>query len=258
MIDESFGETSIPRETHSIDKKDFNGLFGTNGIPVFESPSSQILQQLALEQRVEYFSYRIPGKIKNLIDVGDGELVEIREPAKKPTQPNEVIPLTDDETSAIRESSSLGLGGFLYPSYVTDFLAPHILEQSGRDKVGIRGIAASIDGRITVGEIDIQDIRQIVAQGSERGQDETLITVLDNAHPQFADKTLEWLIQSPQQLRLRLSKDYAGKIFPIVLVYDLDKLSVGNKGLYSVELPQDKMERSKVILKAYVLDYPHK
>ena len=47
----------------------------------------------------------------------------------------------------------------------------------------------------------------------------------------------------------------AKKIYPVLLVYDLEKLTKLTE-LYSVELPGDIEERAKVILYAFVLDYP--
>lgn len=133
---------------------------------------------------------------------------------------------------------------------------------NGKHLIGLRGSVCSLDGPILTEDINVAEIESILINGTERGgADSTLISTFDleRDDSQIHHRTIQWLKSSPVGLRKKLINEGEGessrKIFPILIVYDLNKLRPGSTMNYQALLPTDSQQSSQVILKIYVLDY---
>lgn len=202
---------------------------------LIQRPSKVQVEKMEKNGRVEYFPAEVPDKIAAH------------------------LPMTSEDIAGISKHHRNSPGVVFYGQMVTDRLARKIAEEfKDFGKVGIRGISVSVDGEISAGNLQIKNPDAILQDGTElNGVDSTLITALscvDSETPEIHHRTLQWLTQGAQQLRKSLGKE-STKIFPAIIVYDLKHLKPG-KFNYEAILPEDKEDRSKCILKIFVLDYP--
>jgi hypothetical protein len=233
-----------------------NGLVSTSGKAIFESPKPEWIEGLSQIPRVEYFSYRLPGEVIRTIDLGDGETVDQRGPSRLPKTPIDTLPLTDKDIEFIQSQNSGGLGNFFFPEYVSDYLAKQIAKEFPDMQLGIRGTACSVNGPITTETLRIKSIEEILRDGTERPDFTTNATTFSHEMPEIPSRSLQWLIEHPQEIRGRLAKEpqKAAEIFPALLVYDASEWMKIKASI----LPDSAELRAKAILKAYVLDYPCK
>lgn len=215
------------------------GIFTDSRVPIIEAPTPEQIARLKENPKIEYFPTRVPEDwIKNM-------------------------PLTDADMESIRMPGMPT--DFVYNELVLNRLEKYVANiYKDRFPIGIRGTVASIEGPIINGQIRINDIQQMLAEGSDRGGDETNIAIMDKTKfedpwmdPQIHYRTKQWIAQSSQEMRKALEADPEArkKIFPVLFVYDLSKLKPGTH--YGGKLPDSQEERAEAIIKAYVTDYPH-
>lgn len=232
----------------SKEKKEY-GLFTESGNPILESPTPRQIDNLKSESRIEYFHYRIPGKIIDMSAeerIHDSPIIP-KDPYVTPSMIKEKEQDFYEEILPVLESFNIphqDLGGFIHKQLVTNFLGEQIIKEFLNSKinmVGIRGIAASIDGDVETSEGIVEDIKTIVKSGSERGKDKTLITSLEKGR-EIHYRTLQWLVQSPQEIRKLLIQrpEDAHKIFPAILVYDLSKMKPGKYNYEAILSPSKR------------------
>lgn len=232
-----------------------HGLLSLSGQPIFDSPSPEWVQRVSKIPRVEYFSYRFSGKVLDQMTI-DGETIVKRGPPKLPQYPIDIVALSDDELSTIRSEFHVSPGEWFFTQMVTDFLDDQIARDFPDHPIGLRGTACALNGHITHNGMHIRSIEEILRNGTEREATTTAATSFDPEHPDIPNRSLQWLIQHPQEIRALLqdAPDLAKTVFPVLLVYDAQDWVKTQ----SSTLPISDQFRSQAILKAYILDYPNK
>lgn len=218
------------------------GLYTLDGLPILISPTQQQMQILSSDPRSVYFPYDQSTRIAKDIQAGVWTRQRIAETASN--------------------RGGRGLGDDNYMRLVVDPLMDRIAQDFGPDQpFAIRGTACSVGGDFTSQGGRIDSIATILQNGAERNADQVRTNPFVPKRPENGirvyTKTDEWIAHHTQILRNALSSDptKAGQIFPVMLVYDGNKIK-RNDTRSMCDLPKDKLERSQVILKAYVLDYP--
>lgn len=205
------------------------GIRTTSGQLVWEFPSPELITLLhQADPRIEYFPSEVPPGLKDK------------------------YPFTDQFAWDNLRNSEAMIGRF-----ATDRLSDKIKEEfKDRLPVAVRGLACSVNGGVFSSGILVRDIRDILQLGEGQGRDFALFSGVEAGHHGLHERTNQYLATGAEMLRIHLAGDpkSAGKLFPVLLVYDKDKLVKGHG--YSAQLPVDKGERSRVILKAYILDCP--
>jgi hypothetical protein len=147
-------------------------------------------------------------------------------------------------------------------SAVWDVLADRLSEDFADHKIiAIRSIEASLDGLVSDGENDTHDIRDILRVGDftirpgvnfagfEPGKNKDGVFRIPHRVVQFGSET--------DFYRTGVVGDNVegiDRIFPAVLVYDIDLLGESNGNTYGKRMPDSAEERAKIIQKAYILD----
>lgn len=232
------------------------GLVSLSGKPILESPRPEWIERASQIPRVEYFPYRLPGKVLRTVDLGDGHTVDQRGPARLPKRPIDTYPLSDEDIEAIEtQLHKHSIGEFFYTELVAGYLGRKIAEEFPDVPIGLRGTACSVNGPITSEKLRIKSIEEILRDGTERSDFTTNATGFDPKLAEIQHRSLQWLIQHPQEIRGDLAKEpeKAAAIFPALLVYDAAEW-VKTRASH---LPNSPELRAKAILKAYVLDYPY-
>lgn len=235
------------------------GLFNSSGTQLLESPQPELISSILENNedgRIEYFRFRKMAPVTKQSITDSGELVtwEGLEPSGIDHSPTVTIPIED----GFSEGYGISDGGVVFANVaVIPELEKEISKSfADREEVGIRGIAVSLKDGITVHGTHINTIPEILQSGGAGGTDVQAQTLfVPNKHPEIGHRSIQWLMDHPQNIRRKAieegNRDAASNIFPAILVYDRSKFSPN-----SVELPESTEERSKVILKAYILDYP--
>lgn len=196
------------------------GLFSDSGRLILESPLPDFIKPLLDVPKIEYFPFALDDK-----------------------------ELTDKDIEQAEQSFRNGIGALMLHIGSLERLFDKVKEDfSSKGEVGIRGATCSIDGKITSGDLRILDIRDVVVAGSEQGKEKPLVNVVDpNLDYMMYHRSWQWLIQSSQEIRKKLSDRPADakKVFPILIVYNMDRYRVQQSARGAVE-------------KVYVLDYPVK
>ena len=236
-----------PEVTHLIP-----GLFTESGIQLFESPRLEYTAALhAADPRIEYFRFRVPQPDSDQWYVPAESVVR--------------YPGEDDSLAFYNYGNSLGVAGNLFANkLVIPQLTDHLRERFGNfDTIGLRGTACVVDRsrEVTLPNSGkkLKTPVEIVQEGVET---EGMYAPMTGFHPkenrteEIGHRTVQWVMDHPQQLRGDLKKagysqDDIASIFPLLLVYDRSRFPEG-----STALPEDPEERKKCILAAYVLDYP--
>lgn len=221
-------EKYTPESELKISQK--RGIFSETGKCLVEAPPQEMLEKYEGNTRVEYFPAQVTGPLK------------------------EHYPVPDADVRVMREQNQLWV---LYSLSTLDRLGKHVAQSlNAGERVGIRGTVCSIDGDINEGNIHIKDLLKTLDDGTEKEGDKTLIVTLSKDDPTIHHRTTQWLQQGAQELREKLAAkpDLQRKLFPILLVYRLEKLNPITR--YEVQLPATQDDRAKVILRAYILDYP--
>jgi hypothetical protein len=224
---EEMGVKTTKTERNQTDR----GIFSETGKCLIEAPGQQTLEKYRGNPRVEYFPAQITGVVK------------------------EHYPIPDADVESMSKGNQLGV---LYSLCTLDQLGDHIAKSlSDEHPVGIRGTVCSIDGEIDYDNIRIKDLSQVLNDGTEKEDDQTLISALSKKDPTIHHRTRQWLIQGAQELREKFAAtpDLQKKLFPILLVYSLDKLKPLPQ-LYAAQLPSALEDRARIIVRAYILDYP--
>jgi hypothetical protein len=163
----------------------------------------------------------------------------------------------------LNEQGTLSVGGSNidsnYNKNISAPLAAQVLEDFPSETMLLaRGIAASINGPVyDGGALLVRDIRQILRLGDEKGDEGTLMGSigLDSENmPAMHHRVNQYLIAGQANLRQRFPAESAKVIFPVLLVYDKNKVKA--LGGYDYTLPNNAAERSACILKAYILPRP--
>lgn len=221
------------------------GLYFPEGKPVITAPSPEQLAVFPDDPRVEYFSTFGPGpefvdmKIRGYRSFGRPTLFEERV----------VHPLA----GRIREEFS-----------------DHQDVVSEQGMIFLRATAVSLDGPIrynkrknAFGEIEevdrvFRDLDQVLRDGTDTGERKTRVT---GSELSWADEMFFGLASSFTHEHARIFRETLHlndlpqeSVFPVVLVYSPKADPVG--GLW-IELPEDVEARKKILLKAYILDYPN-
>lgn len=247
---------SLDAEQH-LDRR--IGLFNKSGTQLLESPPPGVLANVAKNNpdgRVEYFRFRTVAPVTKQRIEDSGELVtwEGLEPEGVDHSPSVTIPIEDGYSAGY----GMGDGSIVFANLaVVPELEKEIAKTfSDRELVGTRGIAVALGDGVTVGGERINTIQEILQAGGERSTDSPAQTAFSlNDGGKINNRSVQWLIEHPQNLRRYAVKEgnteAASKIFPALLVYDRSKFAQD-----SVRLPESSDERSRIILKAYILDYP--
>jgi hypothetical protein len=213
-----------PEENH--------GIYSESGKCLIEAPAPELLKRFEENARVEYFRAQVEGVVKDHYPIPDGDV----EGMKKHCH------------DLLR----------LYELCLLDQLDKHLGANYGKGpRVGMRGTVCSIASEIAYKDLFIRNLDQTLMDGTEKEGDHTLITTMGEGNSELHYRTSQYLVEGPQNLRKQLEErpDLQKKLFPILLVYDLDKLTPGG-ALYAAILPSSAKERAGAIKKAYILDYP--
>lgn len=221
------------------------GFFFTTGEPILSTPTEAQLKNLSRDPRLEYFSLF-------------GE-----EPVSEDSQIRLYHPVGEIARLALISRSVTPL---------VERIRMHLMENLPADAlVWIRGTACSLDGSIKykdttrVGDQihefgkEIRSIEQILSEGTDTGALETGVwpgRINDNVHGLFGlalDHIYFYVRKFRKELRRQGISD--GSVFPLVLVYDATYIDP--TWALRARLPEDVESRSKAILRAYILDYPH-
>ena len=224
---EGLGKYTPESELKTSQKR---GIFSETEKCLIEAPLQKMLEKYGENTRVEYFPAQVTGPLK------------------------EHYPVPDADVRVMREQNQISV---LYDLSSLDQLGEHIAQSlNAGERVGIRGTVCSIDGDIDEDDIHIKDLLATLDDGTEKEGDKTLIATLSKEDPTIHHRTKQWLQQGAQELRERLATrpDSQRKLFPILLVYHLEKLTPLTH--YEVQLPASQDDRAQVIKKAYILDYP--
>lgn len=206
------------------------GIFSETGKCLIEAPPQEMLKKYEGNSRVEYFPAQVTDPLKAH------------------------YPVPDADVEAMQGQNQLLV---LYNLSTLDQLGAHVAQSlNAGERVGIRGTVCSIDGDIDEGDIHIKDLLKALDDGTEKEGDKTLIVLLSKEEPTIHYRTTQWLQQGAQELREKFAANpnLQRKLFPILLVYRLEKLTPLTH--YKVQLPASQEDRAKVIIKAYILDYP--
>jgi len=253
-----------PREAEHNEQEHFAtyppGLYSESGQIILESlPAGKIAMIGAIDARITYIPFQIPQEKLSSITLNE-------------LSPNngQVI-LNRQAESLFSMMNSFGVDGNAINHFVIPGMEDNIeqlMKQLGMHSVGLRGIACSVDGIIDKPatppykfQVIVRDIGEIMSRGTEGTESETAITVFegnqdDNFSPQMHHRTRQWLVEHPRQLKVELSgyPDEIRKIYPMLLVYDLDKLEPGNR--YNAKLRSGLNSWSESLIKAYVIPSP--
>ena len=219
--------------------KSERGLYLESGIPVITTPTQeQIMRLKSTDPRVEYFSPFDARYV--LLEVTDEEYAKRRSTA---------FPIS--KVSFDRECLG-SLGAKLQKEYTGSNLF------NGLPFVGVRGVAAAIEGDLNINQDRIMGIETIVNEGTTLPDQPKLKVVRRNLENAWGLQgfVAEYCVNYAQRLRKKVvDPALREQIFPTILLYDLNRL--GNDGKpYVHTLPDSPEERAKVILRAFILDYP--
>lgn len=206
-----------------------DGIRTTSGQLIWESPNPRLIKFLhEADPRIEYFPSEVPSNLKDKYPFSDK--------------------FAWDELS----NSECIFGPF-----VGNRLSNRIKEEFKEYlPVAVRGVACSINGGVFSHDVLIRDIRDILQLGESQGRDGAMFTGVSAESEGFSERTNQYLAAGAEWLRYELAGDQKStdKLFPALLVYDKSHLVKG-VGYYA-KLPKDNDLRSKIILKAYILDCP--
>lgn len=268
-------EASPPSETLPVSEPELQreverpGLVDSQGRLIFESPNSAVIDRLrSIDPRVEYFPFRFPGKTKDL-KFKNGIKIEVQgEPQIPIPDSRTVIPPKYEENFLMYEfMNRIGIG----PNLMEDFVIPYLSEQVRQDTsdyglVGVRGTSCSInldeDFKLyperLVSPGSVKTIIDILNAGVENGEDFARMGGFDTETQDSLKhnyRTTQWIVSHTEGIRREVTElngeEAAHSIFPVLLVYDRSKFPEK-----ATTLPSDPEERKKVILKAYILDFP--
>ena len=230
------------------------GLYSETGGLILETIPENIIQNLkSIDPRLSFVGIQAPVD-ETLLSNLDSKIV-----------------LSRDYEQAFAIINNFGVDGnsfvdYVIPSLVADL--DRVLTKSGKDRIGLRGTACSIEGKISepaappkTYRVNLSDIREIMKLGKEQTGDETLVSTYHKNNPgqepEIHHRTVQWLVDHPKTARKDLvaNSDIARKVYPLLLVYDLDKLQPG-KTLYSAQLKPGISSWSDALLKAYILPCP--
>lgn len=207
------------------------GLYSPSGKLLFESPpEAAIAKLIQSNHRITYFPYRLPE---------DG-----------------LPPIDEDPTGLYFVANTQGLARNLFTwDIVIPSLEVYLVQKYQGQAIVLRGIACSLDldkPTVITNQTILNPI-EIIQRGGEGVYDEPgkeklpEALIFDVNHPDIPHRSLQWLLQWPEELRKRAAANGdnpAGKIFPLLLVYDRQTVR---------DHPSDP---SKWIAEAIILDYP--
>lgn len=212
------------------------GIFSISGKCLIEAPDRAIIDKFRDNTRIEYF----PSQADGLRKIG------------------EQYPLPDEEVASIVADIEVRALEGVYDFTVLDQLTERLLQSiEDQARIAIRGTVCSIDGDIDYEGIHVKDVQRVLADGTEKEGDTTLVAPFSRQDPAIHHRTTQWLRESVQSLResVKARPDLKKKLFPIIIVYSPERLQQGER-LYEVKLPDAPEDREAVIKKIYVLDYP--
>ena len=119
--------------------------------------------------------------------------------------------------------------------------------------IAVRGVACSISSKpISIDGNLITNPAQILQLGAETS---TTSSPMIGFKTEIPSRSLQWLIQHPQELRERAVAEgklaEAQSIYPLLIVYDRDQFNPTD-----TNLPDDPEKRGKAIKEVIILDYP--
>lgn len=226
----------LSKEAEPKPGQEYRGIVSASGKLLIEAPDRAVVERFRGNSRIEYF----PSQADGLRKIG------------------EQYPLPDEEVvSMVADTEIRALEG-VYEYTVLDQLAERLLQSiEGQARIAIRGTVCSIDGDIDYEGIHVKDVQRVLADGTEKEDNTTLVAPFSREYPTIHHRTTQWLRESVQSLResVKARPDLGNKLFPIIIVYSPERLQQGERP-YEVNLPDAPEDRAVVIQKIYVLDYP--